>query len=140
MFVKNSKVILIGFFTLVLIISLIVVGLLLNHSGVNETDLGEFFTFPISVGEKTFQVSVLSNYSSSPSVSYWEEGKVVYLVFTGNKENSFFNVTIPTDLIWGELTLIDKYYKVDEQHYIQSYNGTHNSMFFSFDHQRFFLL
>lgn len=113
---------------------LIVVGMLLNDSSENETDFGELFTFPISVGEKTFQISVLSNYSSSPEVSYWEEEKVVYLAFTGDKENSFFNVTIPTGLIRGELSLIDKYYIVDEQYYIQSYNGTHNSIFFSFDH------
>jgi len=57
---------------------------------------------------------VLSNYSTSPQVSYWEEGKAVYVVFTGERENSFFNVTVPTDLIGGEISLINKYYKVNE--------------------------
>lgn len=94
---------------------------------------GELYSFPISVGEKTFLVTVLSNYSSSPEVSYWKEGKAVYVVFTGNPENSFFNTTVPTELVGGEISLVNKYYKVDEEYYIRSFNGTHNSVYFSFN-------
>ncbi|MFZ7137203.1 MAG: hypothetical protein ACOWW1_02110 [archaeon] len=130
---KNQKVILAGFIASLLIVALIVGATLLTDSE-DKTKTGKLYSFPISVGEKNFIVSVLSNYSSSPEVSYWEGGKVVYVSFTGDPENSFFNVTIPTDLIWGELSLIDKYYKVSDENYIQSYNGTHTSIYFNFDH------
>ncbi len=130
-YLKNNKIILVSSITALLVVSLIFATILLTEN--EDKNKGELYSFPISVGGKTFLVSVLSNYSSSPEVSYWEERKAVYVVFTGDPENSFFNVTVPTDLIWGEISLINKYYEVDEEYYIRSYNGTHNSVYFSFN-------
>jgi hypothetical protein len=93
----------------------------------------EVYSFPIVVGEKTYVVSVLTNYSSEPKVSYSQEGKAVNLDFSGKQENAFFNVTIPTALTGGEIKLIDKYYEVSPHKYVQSFNGTHNSVYFTFD-------
>ncbi|MCW8802337.1 MAG: hypothetical protein OQK81_03185 [Candidatus Bathyarchaeota archaeon] len=129
---ENNKIILFSSIIVLLIVALIVGTILLTGSE-DKTKTGELYSFPISVGEKIFIVSVLSNYSSSPEVSYSEESKSVYLDFTGDKENSFFNVTVPTDLIGGEISLINKYYEVSAEYVTQSYNGTHNSVFFNFD-------
>jgi hypothetical protein len=52
----------------------------------------------------------------------------------GDPEIAFCNITIPTDLIWGELTVIDKYYEMDEADYILSSNSIDNSIYFTFDH------
>jgi hypothetical protein len=54
--------------------------------------------------------------------------------FRGDKENAFCNITIPTDLIWGEISVIDKYYKMSADQYTLSNNGTHNSVYFTFNH------
>lgn len=98
-----NKSVIIGFFTVLVISSLIVAGML----GVDPTNdkeaIGKLYTFSISVGEKIYEVTVRSNYSSAPKIRYWEIGKAVFVDFWGSQENSFCNITIPTELIWGEL-------------------------------------
>ncbi len=126
----SKKIATIAVAVVVLVISLVV--LLVNFWPQQNSD-AQLYLIPLSVGEKTYTVSVLTNYSSAPEVSYWEEGKAVYVVFRGDQENSFFNVTVPTDLIWGNITLINKYYEVPQDHFTHSYNGTHNSVYFTFD-------
>jgi hypothetical protein len=69
-----------------------------------------------------------------PEVKYWEGGKGLMVNFRGDAENSFCNVTFPTDLLWGEIWVVDKYYVMNEGQYIQSTNGTHNSIYFTFNH------
>jgi len=118
-------------------ISLLIVTVLAVTFWQQPSPEGKLYSIPVVVGDNTYAVSVLSNYSSAPEVSYWEEGKAVYVAFIGDKEDSFFNVTIPTDLIWGELTLVDKYYEVSQDRYIQSFNGTHNSVYFTFNHSAY---
>ena len=96
------------------------------------------YTYPLSVGEETYTVTVRSNYSSAPEVSYssypLQSNYFVNVDFRGNPENSFCNITIPTDLIWGEISVIDKYYIMSPDKYILSNNGTHNSVYFLFNH------
>ena len=76
----------------------------------------------------------MSNYSSAPEVYLPEiPANMVEFDFRGSPENAFCNITIPTDLIWGELTVIDKYYEMDETRYIQTSNSTHNSIYYTFD-------
>jgi len=95
---------------------------------------GEFYTFPLSVENQTYIVTIESNYSSAPEVSYFGLLKSVYFEFRGAPETSFCNITIPNNLIWGELSLYAKGYKMGEDYYIQSSNSTHNSFYFTFDH------
>ena len=129
-----NKSLLIGFVAILVIGSLVVGGILLVFLGGDEVSVGKLYTFPISVGEQTYMVSVRSNYSSAPDVSYSGLLKSVSVDFRGDPETAFCNITIPTDLIWGELSVIDKVYKMSEDDYIQSNNGTHNSIYFTFDH------
>jgi hypothetical protein len=108
-----------------------VAGILLVDFGAEE--VGELYTFPISVGDKTYVISVRSNYSSAPEVSYSGLLKSVSVDFTGERENAFCNITIPNDLIWGELSVLSKYYEMDEAYYTKSSNSTHHSFYFVFD-------
>lgn len=100
---------------------------------IEKVEEGKLYTFPLLVGEITYTVNVRSNYSSAPDVSYFGLDKSVLVDFRGDQENAFCNITIPIDLIWGELSVIDKYYFMSDDRYIQSKNNTHNSIYFTFN-------
>jgi hypothetical protein len=48
--------------------------------------------------------------------------------------NVFFNITIPTDLIWGNISVIWKYYEQSADRYTLSYNSTHFSVQMTLNH------
>jgi hypothetical protein len=127
-----KKSFLIVFLAFLIIGSLIVVGIFLDLT----EDQASFtiYSFPISVASQTYMIIVRSNYSSAPEVSYFGLDKSVSVDFIGDPENAFCNITIPADLIWGELSVIDKIYKMDDAYYTQSNNSTHNSIYFTFNH------
>ena len=50
----------------------------------------------------------------------------------GDPETAFCNVTIPNDLIWGKLSLVFKYYEMDENYYTKTSNSTHTSFYFEY--------
>ena len=120
--------------TILLFSSLIVVvGVSLNPTDA-EGSTDKLYTFPLSVGEKTYIVTVRSNYSSAPEVYLPEiPANMVEFDFRGPPEDSYCNITIPNDLIWGELTVIGKYYVMDKANYIQTSNSTDTSIYFTFD-------
>jgi len=128
-----KKSFLIVFLTVLIIVSLVVVGILLVDL-TEDQESGKLYSFPISVDSKIYIITVKSNYSSAPEVSYFGLDKSVSVDFIGGPENAFCNITIPSDLIWGELSVIDKYYEMDNAYYTQSNNSTHNSIYFTFNH------
>ena len=93
-------------------------------------------TYPISVGEKTYIITVRTNWTPEPKVSLPEfDSKYVSFDFMGpRREKVFFNITVPTDLLWGNISLIWKYYDQNANRYILSNNGTHNSVQMTFTH------
>jgi len=115
-----------------ILITSIVAGILLVDLTGNEEVVSKLYNYPISVGEKTYIVTVSTNWTSSPNVDLSPETdplKSVSVVFSDwSEETVFFNVTIPTDLLWGNITLIWKYYEQSPDRYILSNNGTHNSV------------
>jgi hypothetical protein len=114
--------------------SIIVAGILLADLGDDDTSAGNLYTFPLSVGNKTYVVAVRSNYSSAPEVYLPEVPyNLVSVDFRGDRECAFCNITIPNDLIWGELSLIAKYYEMSEDSYTKYSNSTHNSVYFTFN-------
>jgi hypothetical protein len=120
------------FIAILLISSLIVVGgVLLNPTKSN----GKLYTFPLSVAENTYVVTVRSNYTSAPEVGYYGLGalKLVSIDFMGDPETAFCNVTIPDNLLWGELSVISKYYEMPASYYTKTSNSTHTSFYFVFD-------
>ena len=125
---------LIGFLSILIISSLIIAGIILLNLREDEGPIGELYTFPLSVEEQTYIVTVRSNYTTTPEVSYSGLFKMVSVNFRGEPENAFCNITIPTNLIWGEISLYAKGYKMNEVDYIKSSNSTHNSIYFTFNH------
>jgi hypothetical protein len=130
--VMNRRVIVVALVLLVLF-AIIVGGILWIHLGGNEGSAGKLYTFPLSVEGQTYVVSIRSNYSNAPEVSYFGLLKSVQVFFKGERENAFCNITIPNNLIWSELSVYQKGYKMSGADYIQSSNNTHNSVYFTFD-------
>ena len=117
-----------------ILISIVAVILFIDWKGVKEEV--KLYTYSISAGEKKYIVTVRSNYSSVPEVNYHGIPPLysVTIDFRGDQENSFCNITIPTELIGGELSVIDKYYIMSVDQYTISNNSTHNSVYFPFNH------
>jgi hypothetical protein len=130
----NKRVIILAV-VLLIIFSIIIGGILFIHLGGNEASASKLYTYPLSVGEKTYIVTIRSNYSSAPTVNLPQvPANMVEFDFRGPPEDTFCNITIPNDLIWGELTVIDKYYVMDKANYIQTSNSTDTSIYFTFTH------
>jgi hypothetical protein len=97
----------------------------------------KLYTYPISVGEKTYVITVVTNWNSAPKVdlsnSSLTDLKYVSVDFSGSCEKTvFFKITVPTDLLWGNISLIWKYYVQSSDRYILSNDGTHNSVQMTF--------
>ena len=103
------------------------------------------FTYPLLVGDKTYVVTVETNWAEerAPSVSLLNSSGNRYpleLYFLGGTEEKTisYNITIPTDLLWGNISLVWKYYLQEPNRYALSNNGTHNSLQMTFEYQPFF--
>jgi len=122
------------FLGILLISALIVVG----GTSINPTEDdgldGNVYTFPLSVADNIYVVTVRSNSTAAPTVSYSgiDVLKIVTISLMGDTETAFCNVTIPNDLIWGELSLVFKYYEMDEAYYTRTSNSTHTSFYFEY--------
>lgn len=113
------------------------------HLGTEEEN--NLFTYPLSVGDKTFIVTVETNWTDehAPSVNLLNSSDNRYpieLYFLGGTEQKTisYNITIPTDLLWGNISLVWKYYPQEPNRYTLSNNGTHNSLQMTFKYQPFF--
>jgi hypothetical protein len=138
------------FITILFLSSLIVaVGVGLNPK---EADVPEvnFYTFPLSVADNTYIVTVEANWTGdhTPAVSLVNSSipdkLAIELYFWGTTEKNAtwetvtYNITIPTDLLWGDISLIHKYYLVDPSKYSLSSNSTHTSLQMTFEYSPFF--
>jgi hypothetical protein len=123
-------------FVVLILITAIVAGILMVDLEGEQETVSKLYTCPVSIGEKTYIITVLTNWTSAPKVYLPEfDSKYVSVDFIGPlRATVFFNVTIPADLIWGEISVIAKYYKQSDDRYILSNNGTHNSVQMTFYH------
>ena len=132
MFMKKTALAII--LAVLILVTAIVARILLVDLAGDEEAVGKLYTFPISVGEKTYLISVRSNYSVS-EVSYFGLLKSVSVDFRGSlRATVFFNITIPADLIWGELSVYWDSSKQSDDRYTMSNNGTHHSVQMPFYH------
>jgi hypothetical protein len=123
-------------FVVIILIIAIVAGILLVDFAGDEEAVFKLYTYPVTVGEKTYTLNVNTNWTSAPEV-YLPEFSSNYISFDFRgtlRATVFFNITIPSDLIWGEISLIWKYYKQNDDRYILSNNSTHNSIQMTFYH------
>jgi hypothetical protein len=119
----------------ILITALLAGFLWVDLAGEKET-ANKLYDYPVSVGEKTYIITVRTNWTSAPKVYLPElESKHVNCDFIGpNRETVSFNITVPTDLIGGNTSLVWKYYEQNANRYTLSNNGTHNSIQMTFTH------
>ena len=99
----------------------------------------KLYTYHISVGEKTYIIIIVTNWNSAPKVdlsnSSLTDLKYVSVDFFGSCEKTvFFKITIPTDLLWGNISLIWKYYVQLPDRYVLSNDRTTNSLQMTFNH------
>ena len=96
----------------------------------------KLYTYPFSVGQKTYTVSVLTNWDSAPKVTLSQSNlKFVSLDFVGSfRETVFYKITIPSDLLWGNISLVWKYYEQNPDRYILTNDGVYNSVQMTFLH------
>jgi hypothetical protein len=120
--------------TAVILISSLVAGLLWFEIAANK-----IYTYHISVGEKTYVITVLTNWNSAPKVNLSNSSltdlKYISVDFFGSYEkNVSFKITIPTNLLWGNISLIWKYYVQSPDRYTLSNDGIDNSLQMTFNH------
>ncbi len=118
----------------VILITAIVAGMLLVNWAWNEEP--KLYTYPVSVNDKTYTITVLTNWTSAPEVYLPEfDTNYVCVDFRGpERAMVFFNITIPADLIGGNISLVWKYYEQNTDRYTISNNGTHQSIQMTFYH------
>ena len=116
---------------LVIIFSLVTGVLFVNWTGTEE---GELYTYPLWVEDETHVVTVRTNWTSAPEVSYFGLLKSVDVHFRGTKGTVSCNITVPNDLIWGGISVHLKGYKQSEDKYKITSNSTHNSIQIQFQH------
>ncbi len=130
---------------ILLIIIFLAAGILLACLEVGQEEETNLFTYPFSVKDKTFIITVETNWIAerAPSVTLLNDSDInrrpVELYFLGgNKKTISYNITIPTDLLWGNISLVWKYYLQNPDSYALSNNGTHNSLQKTFEYDPFF--
>lgn len=116
-----------------LIIVLVVAGIMLvDWKGTEEE--AKLYDYPLEVENETYLVTVRTNWTSPPEVSYFGLLKSVDVNFRGTRGTVLTNITIPAELIWGELSVYLKDYKQSEDRYTLSSNTTHYSVQMKFQH------
>ncbi len=123
-----------------ILIVTVAAGYLLANSSGEQTEENNLFTYNLSVGGRTFTVTVETNSTRAPNVELPESDPTKYVIiyFNGGSRNTlFFNATIPNDLLWGNISLVWKYYLKETNRYTLSSNNTHNSVYMKFEYDPF---
>jgi hypothetical protein len=128
-------------------VSVIAGVLSVNFSGGQQTTdnlskeqnaVDHLYTCPVSVGEKTYIVTVVTNETSEPKISLpeFDDSKYFSVDFVGTPGNTpvYFNITYPKNLIGGSFSLVAKYYVQSPDRYTLSNNATHQSVYMTYIH------
>ena len=120
----------------VILIAALLVGVLWVDLARVEEAPNKLYSYPISVGEKTYVVTVRTNWTDAPKVSLpeFDPGYFNCDFFGPTRETVGFNITFPAELVGGNISLIWKYYVQDPTRYTLSNNGTYNSIQMTFNH------
>jgi hypothetical protein len=132
---KNLLTLTITITVLVLIFALLA-GILWVNQTRNQEAANKLYSFNVFVGEKNYIVTVKTNWTNAPKVYLpQQDPSFISCDFIGStRETVGFNITIPTDLIGGNISLVWKYYEQNPESFTLSNNGTHNSIQMTFTH------
>ena len=126
----------IGLAVSLVVVSLVIGTLSIELSGAQKA-ANKLYSCPLSIGDKTYTVTVVTNETAEPKVSLPEfsASKYFSVSFTGTLTGNtpvFFNITYPCDLLWGNFSLVAKYYLQDPSRYTLSNNGTYQSVYMEY--------
>ncbi|MGD6808249.1 MAG: hypothetical protein ACQCN3_00975 [Candidatus Bathyarchaeia archaeon] len=109
--------------------------------GLSVQDENRLYTYPLSVGDKTYVVTLETNWSAvrEPKVALINPSEInrhaIELYFLeGTEKTLTYNITVPTDLLYGNISLVWKYYLQNPERYTLTNNGTHNSLQMTFNY------
>ncbi len=99
----------------------------------------KLYTYNLVVAQKNYTVSVSTNWNSTPKLylsnSSLTSLKYISIDFIGScRKTVTFKVTFPTDLLWGNLSLVWKYYQQNPDRYEITSNGDNTAIEMTFDH------
>ncbi len=120
----------------VILIITLSTGILWVNLSRNQEATSKLYSYNVSVGEKNYIINVETNWTAAPKVYLPEQdSNDVSCDFIGSTvETVGFNITVPTDLIGGNISLVWKYYEQNPDRYTLSNNSTHNSIQMTFTH------
>ena len=115
------------------IIVLVVAGVMLVDWEGAEEEV-KLYTYPLLVENETYVVTVKANWTSALEVSYFGLLKSVNVWFRGARGTVNCTITVPNDLIWGEISVHNQDSKIGEDCYTLNSNSTHHTVQVKFHH------
>jgi hypothetical protein len=137
----HRKVIIVGAVSLLIIA--LTAGILTRPQTVQETKQTSY-TYPFTVKDKTYMVILETNWAAQkiPTVTLSNTSLTPYsltLYFLGgSKATITYNITIPTDLLSGDISLLWKYYVQNPNRYTLTNNGAANTLQMTFNYDPYF--
>ena len=123
----------------ILIAVSLIVGFLLANLAIGQNEQINHYSYSLSLGPKTYTVTVKTNWNTEPapevslhSTPNSTERFVELYFWQGKQGTIFYNITIPTAILSGNISLVWKYYLQNADRYTLVNNGTHNSLSMTF--------
>jgi hypothetical protein len=137
----HRKAIIVGVVSLLIVA--LTAGILARPQQVQNAKEINIYTYPFTVKDKTYTVTLETNWTAqAPTVSLSDSSLTPYsltLYFLGgSKATVTYNITIPSDLLSGDISLIWKYYVQTPDRYILTNNGTHTTLGMAFNYDPYF--
>jgi hypothetical protein len=124
------------------LVAIALAGILLANTGPAQQEKTNRFVYSLSTGNKTYAVTVEANWDQEnpPTVTLSNGTRhAMHLYFLGGtKKNVTYNISFPTELIGGNISLVWKYYLQNPDRYTLTSNGTCNSLEMTFDYDPHF--
>jgi hypothetical protein len=133
-----KKKILLAAFAAFILACIILAGVLFRNVEIPQQAKANHFTYSLSAGNKTYGVLVEANWDQEnpPTVtlSNGTRHAVVLYFLGGTKKTVTYTISIPTELLSGNLSLVHKYYVLNPDRYTLTSNATCNSLKIAFDY------
>ena len=104
-----------------------------------EIAANKLYTYNLTVAQRNFTVSISTNWNSAPELHLSNSSltslRYISIDFVGFcRKTVTFKVTFPTDLLWGNLSLVWKYYQQSSNRFEVSNIGDKTSIQMTYNH------